>query len=67
MAIRNSDLLLADEMIGKDLRTTDEQAKRAFLLSYLEDMIILARTALKESIGDETDLQRRADSFAIKR
>src|SRR5262245_24821469 len=60
--IRQSDLRLAEEDIGKALPPQqDERAKREFLITYLTDLIILSKMAQSRNVGDEADLQRRME------
>ncbi|NJO54130.1 MAG: peptidylprolyl isomerase [Bacteroidales bacterium] len=56
--IRQSDLALAEEHLGKMVPAQDD-AKRDYLVTYLSDMILLARAAQSRNVGDEADLQRR--------
>jgi peptidyl-prolyl cis-trans isomerase C len=59
--IHQSDFALADEYVGRDMRGWDEKAKHDALIAFLSDMVILSRAAIKEKVGDEKELQRRAD------
>jgi peptidyl-prolyl cis-trans isomerase C len=57
--IRQSDLRLAEEDMGKTLVGVDEATKRNYLLTYLQDLIILSKAAQQKDLADEVDLQRR--------
>src|ERR1700730_1576954 len=56
--IRQSDLALAEQDMGRNVPTDDER-KREYLLTYLSDMILLAGAAEKEKVVDEAELRRR--------
>ncbi|NJL07629.1 MAG: peptidylprolyl isomerase [Methylacidiphilales bacterium] len=56
--IRQSDLALAEEHLGKMVPAQGD-AKRDYLVTYLSDMILMAKAAQSRNVGDETDLQRR--------
>jgi peptidyl-prolyl cis-trans isomerase C len=57
--IRESDLQLQDEIIGRNLPTQDRAERRETLLKMLTDTILLAQEAKNRNIADEADLQRR--------
>jgi peptidyl-prolyl cis-trans isomerase C len=57
--IRQSDLRLAEEDMGKMLAGADEASKRSYLTTYLQDLIILSKAAQDKGLVDEADLQRR--------
>jgi peptidyl-prolyl cis-trans isomerase C len=57
--IRESDVRLADEEIGRNLPTQDQIQRREEVIAMLIDTIILSTEATKQKIGDEADLQRR--------
>lgn len=56
--IRQSDLALAEDSLGKGLPARDENVKRENLINYLSDMIILSNAAKKQNLADEADMQR---------
>ncbi|BBF92863.1 peptidylprolyl isomerase [Blastochloris tepida] len=56
--IRQSDLALAEETLGRTV-PAQEDAKREYLISFLSDMIMLAKAAQSRQVADEADLQRR--------
>jgi len=43
--IRQSDLNLAEEDIGRDMPVNDEAGKRDYLVNYLTDMVLIAKAA----------------------
>jgi peptidyl-prolyl cis-trans isomerase C len=57
--IRESDLRLQDEFIGRNLPAEDPQERRAALMRILTDTILLSQEAKARNIADEPDLQRR--------
>jgi len=57
--IRESDLQLEDEIIGRNLPTQDRVERREALLKILTDTTLLAQEAKDRNIADEADLQRR--------
>lgn len=57
--IRESELQLADETIGRNLPTQDKTERRAAILKMLIDSILLSNVAKDRKIADEADLQRR--------
>ncbi len=57
--IRQSDLRLAEEDLGKRIAGLDEASKRRYLSSYLHDLIVLSKAAQDKGLVDEADLQRR--------
>jgi peptidyl-prolyl cis-trans isomerase C len=57
--IRESDVRLADEDIGRNLPTQDQAQRREEVIAMLIDTIIMSTEATKEKLGDEADLQRR--------
>jgi parvulin-like peptidyl-prolyl isomerase len=57
--IRQSDLRLAEEDMGKMLAGLDEPSKRRYLTTYLYDLTILSKAARDGGLVNEADLQRR--------
>jgi peptidyl-prolyl cis-trans isomerase C len=57
--IRESDIRLADEQIGRNLPTQDKKQRREEVIAMLIDTIVLSGEATRQKIGDEADLQRR--------
>jgi peptidyl-prolyl cis-trans isomerase C len=58
--IRQSDLAFAEEEIGGNVpaQMTPEQ-KRAYLITYLTDVIVLAQAAEQQRLGDTPEVQRQ--------
>ena len=59
--IRQSDLNAAEEDIGQNLPPRAPEAKRDYLLTYVTDMVILAKAAEAKKIGDSADFKRKLD------
>jgi peptidyl-prolyl cis-trans isomerase C len=57
--IHESDIQLADEIIGRNLTTQDKVERRDTLLKMFIDTILLSKMAKERKIVDEADLQRR--------
>jgi peptidyl-prolyl cis-trans isomerase C len=57
--LRESDVRVADEEIGRNLGTVAPVERREEVITMLIDTIILSTEAKKQKIGDEADLQRR--------
>lgn len=65
--LRQSDLLIAREDLGRSIPDGFDEAKtRDYLVLYMTDLIITADEAKKQKIGDESDLRRRME-FARKK
>lgn len=58
--IHESDLELADEVIGRNLLVQDPIERRETLLKMVTDAVLLAKVATDRHIEDQADLQRRA-------
>ncbi|HKY87313.1 MAG TPA: peptidylprolyl isomerase, partial [Pseudorhodoplanes sp.] len=50
--IRQSDLAAAEEDIGQNLPPMQADAKRDYLITYVMDMLILAKAAEDKKLGD---------------
>jgi peptidyl-prolyl cis-trans isomerase C len=64
--VRQSDLNLAEEDIGQNMPPASqgsEEAKRDYLVSYVTDMILLAKAAEAKNLQDNDQVKRR-DAFA---
>lgn len=59
--IHESDLQVADEIMGRNVPTMDPVERRGALTSLLIDIVICSQAAKAQHIGDEAQLQRRAD------
>jgi peptidyl-prolyl cis-trans isomerase C len=57
--IRQSDLTLAEEDLGRDLPANDEQAKRDYLVNYLTDLLLIAKAAEARKIPDTPEFKQR--------
>jgi peptidyl-prolyl cis-trans isomerase C len=57
--VHESELQLADEIIGRNLPTREVVERRETLLKMLIDTILLAQVAKDRKIEDEADIQRR--------
>ena len=58
--IRQSDLAAAEEDIGQNLPPMQADAKRDYLVTYVMDMLILAKAAEAKKLGDSADFKRKA-------
>jgi peptidyl-prolyl cis-trans isomerase C len=59
--IRQSDLTAAEEDIGQNLPPMAADAKRDYLITYVTDMLIIAKAAEAKKIGDSADFKRKLD------
>jgi peptidyl-prolyl cis-trans isomerase C len=57
--LRQSDFRLAEEDMARSLVGLDEATRRNYLMTYLQDLVILSKTAQQKGLVDEADLQRR--------
>lgn len=57
--IRESEILLADEIIGRNLVTQDKVERRETIIKMLVDQIALSKIAQERKIEDTADMQRR--------
>jgi peptidyl-prolyl cis-trans isomerase C len=57
--IRQSDLAMAEEDLGQNSQALAPEAKRDYLVTYLADIILVAKAAEGKKIGDNTDFQRQ--------
>ena len=57
--IRQSDLNIAEEDIGRDMPANDEAGKRDYLVNYLTDMVLIAKAAEAKKIPDSAEFKRR--------
>ena len=58
--IHESELELADDVIGRNLLVQDPVERREILLKMVTDAVLLAKVATDRKIEDQADLQRRA-------
>jgi peptidyl-prolyl cis-trans isomerase C len=59
--IRQSDLNAAEEDIGQNLPPMAPDAKRDYLITYVTDMLVIAKAAEAKKIGDSPDFKRKLD------
>jgi len=57
--IRQSDLTIAEEDIGRDMPANDEAGKRDYLVNYLTDLLLTAKAAEAKKIPDTADFKQR--------
>jgi len=57
--IRQSDLAIAEEDIGRDMPANDEAGKRDYLVNYLTDMLLIAKAAEAKKIPDSAEFKQR--------
>jgi peptidyl-prolyl cis-trans isomerase C len=57
--IRQSDLALAEEDLGRDVPANDEQGKRDYLVNYLTDLLLIAKAAEARKIPDTPEFKQR--------
>jgi peptidyl-prolyl cis-trans isomerase C len=57
--IHESDLAFAEQEIGANMPAMAPEQKRQYLITYLTDVVILARAAEQQKIGDRDDVKRR--------
>src|SRR5262245_65173258 len=57
--IRSSDLAIAEEEVGANLPAMTPEARRDYLVSYLSDMMLVAKAAEDKKMADDGDFKRR--------
>jgi peptidyl-prolyl cis-trans isomerase C len=57
--IRQSDLAIAEEDLGQNSAALSPDAKRDYLITYLADIILVAKAAEGKKIGENVDFQRQ--------
>lgn len=57
--IRQSDLNAAEEELGQNLPAMAAEAKRDYLVTYVTDMMLIAKTAETRKLGDTDDFKRK--------
>jgi peptidyl-prolyl cis-trans isomerase C len=57
--IRQSDLAIAEEDVGRDMPNQDEAGKRDYLVNYLTDLILIAKAAEAKKIPDTPEFKQR--------
>jgi peptidyl-prolyl cis-trans isomerase C len=64
--IRQSDLIAAEEEIGQNVPPMPPEAKREYLLTYLTDMLIVAKAAEARKLGDTPEFKRKMEIARTK-
>jgi peptidyl-prolyl cis-trans isomerase C len=59
--IRQSDLTAAEEDIGQNMPPMQGDAKRDYLITYVTDMVIIAKAAEAKKIGDTPDFKKKLE------
>ena len=57
--IRQSDLALAEEDLGSNVPQMTPEAKRDYLVTFLADMMLVAKAAEARKMGDSDDFKRK--------
>ena len=57
--IRSSDLAIAEEEVGSNLAQVPPEGRRDYLVSYVSDMILVAKAAEEKKVTEDTDFKRR--------
>ena len=57
--IRQSDLALAEEDVGAELPQVPPDQKRDYLVTYLADIILVARRPKQKKIAETAEFKRR--------
>jgi len=57
--IHQSDLALAADEIGSNMPPLTEDKKRDYLVTYLADVIVVAKAAQQQNLGDSPDVKRQ--------
>jgi peptidyl-prolyl cis-trans isomerase C len=57
--IRSSDLAIAEEEVGSNLSTMSAEGKRDYLVTYLSDMLLVAKAAEDKKLADDDGFKRR--------
>ncbi|MGJ4996980.1 peptidylprolyl isomerase [Bradyrhizobium sp. HKCCYLS3077] len=60
-AIRESELAMVDEIVGRNLPTQDRIERRDAILKMMVDTILLAEVARERKVIDEADIARRTN------
>src|ERR1044072_1406919 len=64
--IRQSDLNAAEEEVGQQLAQMAPEAKREYLVSFLADMMLVAKAAEAKKMQDSADFKRRLNLARTK-
>ncbi len=57
--IRQSDITLAEEDLGQQGAQMTPEQKREYLISYVSDILMVAKAAEGKKVGDQADFRRR--------
>ena len=57
--IRQSDLALAEEDLGSNVPQMTPEAKRDYLVTFVADMMLVAKAAEARKMGDSDDFKRK--------
>jgi len=57
--IRSSDLAIAEEEVGSNLPAMSPEAKRDYLVTYVSDMMLVAKAAEDKKMADDDGFKRR--------
>jgi peptidyl-prolyl cis-trans isomerase C len=57
--IRSSDLAIAEEEVGGNLPAMTPEGRRDYLVSYLSDMMLVAKAAEEKKMAEDADFKRR--------
>jgi peptidyl-prolyl cis-trans isomerase C len=64
--IRQSDLALAEDDLGNELRNAPAEAKREQLVTYLADIVLVVQAAEAKKLQDSADFKRRLEFLRRK-
>jgi peptidyl-prolyl cis-trans isomerase C len=59
--IRQSDVAMAEEALGRNLPEPNKQLKRQKVIEYLVDTVILSKAAVQRNLADDAVVQRRVE------
>jgi peptidyl-prolyl cis-trans isomerase C len=57
--IRSSDLAIAEEEVGSNLAQVPPEGRRDYLVTYVSDMILVAKAAEEKKVTDDAEFKRR--------
>ena len=57
--VKASDLAIAEEEVGSNLPAASPEAKRDYLVTYVSDMMLLAKAAEDKKLADDAAFKRR--------
>jgi peptidyl-prolyl cis-trans isomerase C len=66
VAIKESDLVLAEQDVGSQLQSVPEAARRDYLIRFMADLILGAQAAETERLQDSPDFAQRMQYFRNK-